>query len=342
MLALVLLFAASCERRPLLDISSVVTVRAILRTDSIQNVTTGIYNSHVSVPKIAPKVMRVMFYDPDTKDLKSQGFLYNKGVTPDGYAYLEGEVYADAGTYDILCYNFDTPTTLIKNEKKWYSITAYTSEISEHLYSRFKSRADASEPNHKIYYTPEHLLVGRKMAYTIPEHTAEHKIEIETRTIVDTYYIQIKLKNGRYASDALAILTDLAPSNQISANQPKYDEYAATFFDMQRSTDTRVRSGNPNVLCAVFNTFGKRPDNIDPTLESRLYITFNILTVEGKTLEMTVNMDSIFQTEPALNNKWLLIDKTIEIPIPEDTVGGGFKPIVNNWNKYNGIINITQ
>lgn len=329
----------SCERRPLVNIDNKVTIRVIVNTDSIQNVTSGIYNSRIAAPKIAPKVMRVIFYDPDTKELRSQGFIYNRGTTPEGHTYLEGEVYVEAGTYDILCYNFDTPTTLIRGEKNWNTITAYTSEISEHLYSRFKSRAD--NPKSPIYYSPDHLMVGRKSAYTIPEHTEKLTINIETRTIIDTYYIQIKLQNGKYASDALAILTDLSPSNQISANKPKENEYAATFFEMQRSYDTRARS-NPNILCAVFNTFGKRPDHIDPTMESRLYITINILTVEGKTLETTIDMDSIFQTEQARNNKWLLIDRTIEVPIPVDTVGGGFKPIVNNWNQYNGIIDITQ
>jgi hypothetical protein len=65
----------SCERRPLVNIDNKVTIRVIVNTDSIQNVTSGIYNSRIAAPKIAPKVMRVIFYDPDTKELRSQGFI---------------------------------------------------------------------------------------------------------------------------------------------------------------------------------------------------------------------------------------------------------------------------
>ena len=87
----------------------------------------------------------------------------------------------------------------------------------------------------------------------------------------------------------------------------------------------------------MFNTFGKRPDDVDPTVESQLYVTFNVITTEGKIVDMTVDMDSIFKTQPAIEKHWLLIDKVFEIPEPEK---GGFKPSVDKWDEENGFIEI--
>ena len=108
---------------------------------------------------------------------------------------------------------------------------------------------------------------------------------------------------------------------------------------MYRSAKPGARSDNEEVLCAVVNTFGKRPDDIDPSVESQLFVTFNVITVEGKVVELTVDMDDIFLTEDAQKRHWLLIDKVFEIPIPE-TVGGGFKPGIHKWDEEHGILDI--
>lgn len=338
LLLLMLVFAASsCERRPLVEITEKVKIRVLVKIKTIMNVTTGKYNERIPVPEVAPKVIRVMFYDPDTKELRTQSFISRRGVDEQGNEYLEGEVNVRPGTYDILCYNFDTPSTIVKNENSWNTINAYTSEISEALYTRFRSRTEPTALDPRIYYEPDHLIVAREEKMHIPEHTELLVIEVDASTIVESYYIQVRLKNGKYASDASAVLTDLAPSNSFGINEPTNDEYAGTFFEMHRSTDPRIRADNQEVLCAVFNTFGKRPDHIDPSMESKLFVTFNVITTEGKTVEMTVDMDSIFQTEDAKERHWLLIDKVFEIPEPSS---GGFKPVVDDWDDENGILNL--
>lgn len=346
LLCILAIASLSCERRPLVDTSEKVRVRVILKNKEVPNVTTGIYNNSIEVPDITPGVIRVMFYDADTKNVTAQGFISKKGVDENGYDYIEGDVIVYPGTYNVVCYNFDTPSTLVADENNYNTITAYTSEISDILYSRFNTRAEEANP--RIYYTPDHLLVAREKNVVIAEHTDIVEIVTEAHTVVDTYYVQIRLVNGRYASDATAVLTDLAPSNRFAVGERNYDEYAGIFFEMQRSTDTRIRATNQDVLCAVFNTFGKRPDEIDPSLESKLYVTFNVIRVDGQVIEMTLNMDSIFKTEPAVQNNWLLIDKEFVIPEPDtpDPPPGGeddkgmFDPTVEAWNKDEGFIDI--
>ena len=103
----------ACERRPLVDISGKARVRVMLRIRDIPNVTTGIYNSNIKAPEASPGVIRVIFYNADTKDVASQAFISKKGIDENGNEYIEGDVIVYPGRYDIVCYNFDTPTTLI-------------------------------------------------------------------------------------------------------------------------------------------------------------------------------------------------------------------------------------
>lgn len=337
MLLIVFLVAmfSSCERRPLVEYGGKVKVRVVLDTKDILNVTTGIYNEKISAPLTIPGTFRVIFYNPDTKELVSQAFISRKGMDENGEHYYEGYVFLNPGEYDMVCYNFDTPSTLVNKEQNKSTIEAFTSEISELLYTRFRSRANYPEP--KIYYEPDHLFVGREDAVVVPNTDEIFSISTRATTIIDTYYIQLRLVNGKYASNAVAMLTDLAPSSRFAVNEPKYDEYAGTYFEMFRSVDVRMRTSEHDVLCAVFNTFGKRPDHIDPTMESQLYLSFNVVTADGKSVEMTMDMDSIFQTVDARERHWLLIDKEVVLPEPEDS---GFEPSVEGWNDEVGEIEI--
>lgn len=336
------LLLAGCERRDLVDLSDMVRVRIVLKTDSIPNVTAGFYNENIGRPEITPEILRVMFFDCDSRNVVSQGFISKRLVDDDGTTTFVGDVNIYPGTYEMLCYNFDTPNTLIKEEKNLNTITAYTSEISEYLYSRFNSRAESGAVMPRIYYEPEHLFVARESSVTVIKSPEVQVIETTASTVIDTYYIQLKIKNGKYASDASAVVTDLAPSNRFGVDEPKYDEYAATFFEMERSIDTRARSANQEVLCATFNTFGKRPDDIDPVAESQLYVTFNVITVDGKSVELTLDMDSVFQTPEAREKHWLLLDYEFEIPEPDTPPdqGGGFKPEVEGWDSMEGVVDL--
>ena len=324
----------SCERRPLVEDQGKVRVRVVLNTDSIANVTCGIYNDRV-VPSLGmPGIFRVMFYERNTQEAVSQAFITRGGFDADGRVYYEGKVFVNPGSYDMVCYNFDTPSTLVRGENYKSSLEAFTSEIADNIYSRFKSRADAPEP--VLYYEPDHLFVAREEV-SIPDVNDEYLITTEARTIIDTYYIQLRLVNGQYASNAVAMITDLAPSNRFGMGEPEFGRYAGTYFEMYRSVDARIRAGENDVLCAVFNTFGKRPDHIAPTVESQLYISFNVLTRDGNSVEMTLDMDSIFMTPQAREKHWLLIDKEIVLPKPES---GGFKPGVEGWDEQIGEIEI--
>ena len=342
-----ILILGSCERRPLVDGTEQIDIRVVLNVRAVLNVTTSVYNERIPIPKISPSVIRVMFYDVTTGELVTQAFISNQGVNEDGELCITGNIKVPAGHYNMVCYNFDTPSVLVNGEDNIKTINAYTSEISQYHYSRFlSSRGDNSnEILPRIYYEPDHLVVAREDDIIIPKHSETITIHTEASTIIDTYYIQVRLVNGQYASDATAVLTDLSPSNKFAIDERKFDEYSATFFEMHRSVDTRIRAANQDVLCATFNTFGKRPDDIAPSVESKLYVTFNVTTVDGRQVEMTVDMDEIFRTPDAIERHWLLIDKDFVIPEPDipdqpNGDGGMFDPDVEKWDEQEGNIEI--
>lgn len=333
-LMLMILFSlVACERRPLVDPSERVRVKVVVKVKNVLNVTTGIYNDRIPAPSISPNIMRVIFFDPETGAVATQAFIAAKGIDAEGNEYLEGNVSVLPGHYDMMCYNFDTPSTLIKDDNNWNSIMAYTREIDESFYTRFKSKADANAP--LIYHEPDHLVLAREHDVVIPNHSELITIHTEAHSIIDSYYIQIRLVNGKYASNASAVLTDVSPSVRLGDNE-RTQEHSGIYFEMQRSIDPRIRTNNQDVLCAVFNTFGKLPAQSEASRKSELFVSFNIITATGEQVEMTVDMDSIFQTEDAIKRHWLLIDKELVIPKP----GGAFQPSAEGWDILEGVVDI--
>lgn len=330
-LCAMILLLAGCERRPLVDRDDNVTLKVTVNVKNVLNVTAGIYNENIPLPDIPVGMFRVLLYDTYTKERVGETFISNKSTDNEGNTVVSGRIKLNPGTYDIVCYSFDTPSTLVRGTESRNSITAYTSEISEHLYSRFNSRA-VSDP--RIYYQPDHLVVAHKEAYTIEEKANDITIECDGYTLTDTYYVQIRLVNGEYASNATAVLSGLSKENRIGFDEPG-TEPAATYFEMQKSVDVRLRTANQNVLCALFNTFGKIPGE-----HSDLKVTFNVITTRGDIQELEVDMDEVFETEDARLRHWLLIDKEFVIEPPKATGGGGFQPTVDDWDGRHGVIEL--
>ena len=109
-------------------------VKVMLEVNLINNVTTNIYNEKIPVPSVSTGMMRALFYTSDGKRLVNQCFISDRRTTEERKEYLTGYVKVLPGEYKLLCYNFDTETTKIKNEGSFYDITAYTrASIFEHI-----------------------------------------------------------------------------------------------------------------------------------------------------------------------------------------------------------------
>ncbi len=350
------LLAASCERRPLVDPSPTVELAVVIELKAVLNVNVSVYNEFIPVPKIETEMIRAMFYDPETHKLVSQAFLSEKTERYDEEGRLVpclgGDVNISPGKYDMICYNFDTPDTFIRGENDITTLEAYTGEVPASIKAKYEGLEDTA-----VLYEPDHVIVARDIGLEITPHTGLLVIETEATTIVDTYYIQVRVQGAQYASDASAILSGLSPSNYFGLAERETDNPSAVYFNMQKSRDLNIQEENKDVLCTTFNTFGKIYHNLDNgTSDSRtgtgtkagdgstpegsdLYVTFNVIRSDGKAFDFEIDMNDIFMTENALKRHWLLIDSVIDIPKPDTPSGGeggGFNPEVEDWQDQEG------
>lgn len=315
-----------CHRRPLLEPDNRAVLQIKIQCQEIRNVTTGIYNEKVPTPEFHTDVMRVLFYNEAGTHLLSEGFLSDKHIDEEGNQVMTGNVMLAHGNYRMLAYNFDTPSTFIRGEEQWDGITAYTQEIPDSKYRSLNSRALADE---RIYYEPDQLFVVSEPNLKIDAHSDITTISVEAKPIVETYYIQIRVENVEYAESAIAVLSGLSATNAIGENTRNGEESSALYIELHKSTDENIEGENKDVLCGVFNTFGRVED-----APSNLYITMQAMTREGEYAEKTIDMTSVFLTEDARERHWLLIEDVWELPVPINPPGGGgggFNPEVDDW-----------
>ena len=322
-IALLMAILSACVRRPLEDMEDMIRLKVIMKVNGINNVTTNIYNEKIPVPDVSTGMVRALFYTPEGDRLINQSFISETGVTENGDAYVTGYIKALPGEYKLLCYNFDTETTKITEEGRFEGITAYAPEVSDYLNARFEGSRGQYD---KIHYEPDHLMVAREENLRISPHTSVTTIVTEAASVIDTYYLQIYVEGGQYASSASAILTGLSASNKIGPNHRESESPTAVYFDLVRSDDK-----GKEVLCTTFNCFGKIEE-----ATSNLNVTFDVLTKDGQKLQKTFNLDKVFQTEDARERHWLLMNDTLHIPkpiTPPSGGGGGFKPGVSDWDE---------
>ena len=334
---LLLTAAASCVRRPLVDPEETVAIHVKVNIKAISNVTKDIYNEKIPVPDLTTDMMRVLVYDPDTRNLLTQSFISHKSYTDDGSQLLSGELSISYGRYDFVVYNFDTPTTQVSNENNENSLIAYTPEITQSMRAQFFGTRANDYEGVSINYEPDHLVVAREQGLYVSPHDTVVVINTTARTIIDTYYLQIHVEGMQYATSATAVISGLAPSNRFGVNVRTDDPTAAVCFDLHKSTDDNLAGQNKDVLCAVFNTFGK----IDQ-VSSNLLVTFNVIDTGGNLQQYSCSLDNIFKTEDAIERHWLLIHDTFTIQPPSNpnptTGGGGFQPQVDDWETEEGNI----
>lgn len=324
-LFIVLTVLSGCERRPL----EYGTTRIDLRLNIRLNV---IVNGQIeTLPE--PEMMRVMFFDPDTNELFTESYLPAGG----------GHISILPGRYKFLAYNFDTESTLLRNDRNYNSIEAYTNEVSSALKASMLSALHYGESATKdgdgnawdlalqkmaenpIIYEPDHLFVGRSVV-EIRNEESEQVIEAEAETIIETWKVSVRIKNEEYMASARAMITGQIASNFIGLpkEEGKTDTDVTLLFDMTAGSDAE----DNDIVVGTFNTFGK-----NPSTESRLWLTIIIKNTSGETVEWHRDITDEFKTDEATKEQIIEIEEEMEIPPPDPGGGGGggFQPGVNDW-----------
>lgn len=322
-----LLVVSGCHRRPLEDPAEFTRVKVKVNVEGIQNVTCDIYNDKITHPVIEQTAMHVLFFTEKNAEVVAETFITNVSTDDNGVRYVSGDVAIAPGDYKMLIYDFGTEATLVNNYHDFYGAVATTDPISSSLRSRFAAKADAG--NYEIYNEPDHLVVASSEKENIPWHDDIYTIYADAQSVVESWYLQIKVDGAEYISGAQAVLSGMVGSNRIATNTRVTDPQAAVWFQLQKSED----NGEP-VICAIFNTFGRINDSTNS-----LAVTFDIKTVDGKSLQKTFDISGLFLKENAVKHHWLLLEEKIKIDPPENK-GGGFDPAVDDWDHENTDIEI--
>lgn len=327
--------AVGCHRRPLVDVENTHYVRVYL-DEELLNVTTGFYDESRRKPAYStPSIMRVALFDPVSGRVVSERYLRGRGRDERG-AYCDGYIAAAPGDYRLLTYNFGTESTVLRRENDYSSAEAYTNDIAAHLYNYLPSRADGDDAE-CIVYDPDHLFVDVCERVHIPYRSHvdtlrnEHGDFFTGRSVVKSYYLQIRVRGMQYASTAVSLLTGMAGSAMLHDRRMRTDNPVTLYFEMMRSDDKSARDAEDGmtVIYTTFNTFGKLPDG-----DNRLEVAFDFITSDGRALSATLDITDKFSEPDAVEHQWIILDPVIEIPEPEKP-GGGFVPGVNDWGEIN-------
>ena len=334
--ALLLLTVTACQRRPL-EMSSV-SINLNLRI----KLNVQVNGQYQELPE--PEMMRVMFFNPETDNLITESYLPAKG----------GRITLPPGKYKYIGYNFDTESTLLRNDRNFNSIEAYTNEVPKSLKAsminailygkKTNTKADDDETEwaeaveqmeeNPVVYEPDHLFVSRKDV-EILNIDGDQTIEADAETIIETWKITLRIKNAKYIASAKALITGQIASNFIGLpkEEGKTDTDVTLLFDMKAGSD----SDENDFLEGQFNTFGK-----NPAVESRLWLTIIIKTTGGETLEWHQDITEEYTTDMAHEEQIIQLEDEIEVPEPANPEGGGggFQPGVDDWNEENVPIDI--
>lgn len=335
MIAVAILIAAGCHRRPLVDIENTHYVRVYIDEEQ-PNVTTGFYDDTRRKPEYStPTIMRVALFDRESGRMVGERYLRGCGRDERG-AYCDGYIYAEPGDYCMLTYNFGTESTVLRNENDFGSVEAYTNDIPAHLYNYLPSRAK-SRDQERIVYDSDHLFVDNCHNVHVPYSNYVDtlcndlgKKYFTARSVVKSYYLQIRVKGMQYASSAVSLLTGMAGSSMLHNLAVREDNPATLYFEMLRSDENYGRSDDDmTVIYTTFGTFGKLPDT-----NNRLEVAFDFITTDGRALSATIDITDKFSEPDAVEHQWIILDQIIEIPPPEKG-NGGFVPGVNDWGDIN-------
>lgn len=308
---LILLWGAlavfSCQRRPLTVADNNVMVRIEIDRD--------IVNYEL---KEDPEMMRVMFFEHGTGRFAVQAFLPPEG----GYVSV-----VPGRRYDLLVYNFDTRSTVVRDEYAFDEIAATTNEVPESVKSALRSRGSKYE-DERIVFEPDHLFAGCLSDVYIPVRGVDSDpvvLQVRVKTIVQTWKLYLdKVQGVEWISGISGVISGLSGGNWLATGEQSSD-LVSVFFDTFRLQEDGKLDG-------AFNTFGYNPG-------SNQVLSLVIIDVSGRGHEFNIDISRQFVDNETQTIHIVTDEIVIEEPEDPGTGGGGLQPDVDEWeNIENDII----
>lgn len=292
--------------------------------ETIQNIHTGFYRESESLPYVVPEKVKALLCDPSTGEVVATRYLQNEGRDERG-RYFEGHIQCRPGKYLFLARSFGSENTIVSNEDNYFEAFAFTSPLSMSQAAMLPAKANLDTMRVNM---PDHLFVS-SCEVNVPYSTYVDTLQapdggfFTAQSIVDSYYIQLRVKGIQYLSSVHSLLAGLSGRAMLH-NGAKIPDPVEIFFDMTYADIDQDEA----VIYATFNTFGLAQSK---SYDKGIMLQFIITTLDGKPHTHIIDIADEFQKPEAINNKWILLEKMIVIPPPSGDGDGGFTPDVEDW-----------
>ena len=262
----------------------------------------------------APELVRACFYDAVSHELVKEDFLPAEG----------GFVDIPAGVYDVVVYSLGTEATQVSGTETRAGGYAFTSPTGSRVKMQgVSSKADEEDGTDEqpVVFEPDHLFVGRIAGAMVPVHPADDEtivLSAELSRLSESWILEVvEVAGAERIRKAEVYLTGQAADRFLwdgrTSNHP-----CALGFD----TEIDVTEGR---LYAVFNTFGKYPQ-----LDTDVIVNLLVTTANGSRIRYVYDVtDQWLNPDNAAHR--IVVEEPVEIP-GDDYQGGGFDPIVNDWD----------
>lgn len=324
----------SCEHRPLDEPKNARYIRVYI-DEEIKNVTCGFYNQAYERPEFTrPRAMRVVVANPNTGRIVSERYIQEQGTDEHGY-YIHGYINIPPGTYNILLYSHGCAYTMISNLYDYYTMSAYTSPVSEYYNQYMPSMSQTKGPE-GIRQQPDHIFhevvegITTQVSPVVDTLRRADGTYFRAHSLVKSYYIQLKVKGIEYATSAISVLNGMAGSSLLHKHDGMVEtDKTNVLFSMKQATRKRNSDDGSSsaVLYTTFHTFGKLPEETN-----MLAVSFEFMKRDGTSQVEEIDITDMFATPMVRDNQWILLEKEIELRPPSNGSGGGMTPGVNDWD----------
>ena len=320
---LLLTLAAGCKRIPMYEREAGIYLR--VKVDQSLDPAQESHLDFDARPQLRDKVLgkmpelvRACFYDAVSHDLVAEDFLEATG----------GFVDVPAGVYDVIVYSLGTEATQVSGTESRAASYANTSATGTLLKMQAASTKDDSgegstpaSSEQSVVFEPDHLFVGKiagAMVPVRPEEVESAVLDVTLSRLSESWTVEvIDVEGAERIQKADIYITGQAAGRYLWDARTAGRPCALGF-----GCDVDATKGQ---LFSEFNTFGRHSE---PETE----VIVNVL--------VTTNGGSRFRYVYDVTDQWLnpdnsahrlVVDERMEIP-GDDYQGGGFDPVVNDWD----------
>ena len=260
-----------------------------------------------------PELVRACFYDAVSHELVKEDFLPAQG----------GFVDVPAGAYDVIVYSLGTEATQVSGTETRAGGYAFTSPTGSRVKMQGVSgKADEDEEDEQsVVFEPDHLFVGRIAGALVPVHPTDAEtlvLSAELSRLSESWILEVaEVAGAERILKAEVYLTGQAADRFLWDGRTSSHACALGF-----ETEVDMTAGR---LFAVFNTFGKCSQT-----EADVIVNVLVTTENGSRIRYVFDVTDQW-LNPDNSAHRLVIEETLEIP-GDDYQGGGFDPIVNDWD----------